>query len=82
MSNTPTSPHERMLAYLREGERLVPPAVSGVPDWSARYVTMSAAAAEPTTAAAHSPESPDLSPEAWYRDSLDEAALGRSVVRW
>ncbi|MFK0293470.1 hypothetical protein ACIQU6_23730 [Streptomyces sp. NPDC090442] len=80
MSNTPTSPHERMLAYLREGEQLVPPAVSGVPDWPARYATMSAAAGEPATA--HSPESPDPSPEAWYRDGLDEAALGRSVVRW
>ncbi|WP_438489766.1 hypothetical protein [Streptomyces sp. S186] len=81
MTNSNSSPHERMLAYLREGDQLLPPVTRRACDWEALYDTVAAAAALP--AAAPAPlEPPDLSPDAWYRDGLDGAALGPSVVKW
>ncbi|GAA2657401.1 hypothetical protein GCM10009864_24650 [Streptomyces lunalinharesii] len=69
-----------MLAYLREGDQLVPPDARSPRDREDRY-DMRSAAAEPTATAPNPPERLDVSPDAWYRDGLDEV-LGRSVVEW
>ncbi|PJN38826.1 hypothetical protein CG747_22105 [Streptomyces sp. CB02959] len=69
-----------MLAYLLEGDQLVPPVACGARDREARYDRLSAAA-EVSAAAANPLEFPDLSPAAWYRDGFDEV-LGRWVVKW
>lgn len=39
-----SSPHERMLAYLREGERLVEDSPHGAPAWDVVYRALSDAA--------------------------------------
>ncbi|MER7985319.1 hypothetical protein ABTY53_06900 [Streptomyces noursei] len=80
MNNSHSSPHERMLAYLRKGDQLVPPAARSPRAGEDRYDLLSAAA-ETTTTASNPPERLDVSPDAWYRDGLDEV-LGRSVVKW
>ncbi|MFF2808383.1 hypothetical protein ACFVT2_14660 [Streptomyces sp. NPDC058000] len=80
MKNGHSSPHERMLAYLLEGDQLVPPDARSTRDWEARYDMLSTAAEVPAVVA-HPLEHPDLSPEAWYQDGLDEP-LGRWVVKW
>ncbi|SHL46019.1 hypothetical protein SAMN05216268_104373 [Streptomyces yunnanensis] len=80
MMNSHSSPHERMLAYLREGDQLLPPGARGAREGETLYDKVSAAA-EPPGAASNHLEPPDPSPEAWYEDGLD-AVLGRSVVKW
>lgn len=39
-----SSPHERMLAYLREGERLIEDSPHGAPGWDVVYRALSEAA--------------------------------------
>ncbi|GAA0480875.1 hypothetical protein ACFQ2B_26410 [Streptomyces stramineus] len=44
MNDRNSSPHERMLAYLREGDQLVPPDTRGPGDWEVLYDRLSEAA--------------------------------------
>lgn len=78
MSDRQSSPHERMLAYLRAGDRLVPGRTRTAQDWDSLYRVIAEAADPPC---AEPPETPDLSSEAWYQNALD-TGLDRSVVRW
>ncbi|MGW2407558.1 hypothetical protein ACWCXK_23875 [Streptomyces sp. NPDC001739] len=77
MSERQSSPHERLLTYLREGDRLVPPDTRSAHDWDLRYGALAAAA--DLGGATEPPEPIDLSPASWYDDG-HEAGLGRSVV--
>lgn len=77
MSERQASPHERLLTYLREGDRLVPPDTRTAHDWDLRYGSLAAAAdlrgtTEPT-------QPTDLSPSSWYGDGHG-AGLDRSAV--
>jgi hypothetical protein len=78
MNERQSSPHERMIAYLREGDQLVPPKTRSARDWEALGQVLSAAA---DSSWAELAGSPDLSPDAWYDDGLD-AGMERTVVKW
>ncbi|MFD8547787.1 hypothetical protein [Streptomyces sp. NPDC059649] len=77
MSERQASPHERLLTYLREGDRLVPPDTRTAHDWDLRYGSLAAAADLRGTT--EPPEPTDPSPASWYDDGR-AADLGRSVV--
>ncbi|BDM71191.1 hypothetical protein HEK616_46780 [Streptomyces nigrescens] len=77
MSERQSSPHERLLTYLREGDRLVPPDTRTVHDWDLRYGSLAAAA--DLRGATEPPGPADLSPASWYDDGR-EAGLGRPAA--
>ncbi|GAB7029992.1 hypothetical protein AB0G35_17420 [Streptomyces sp. NPDC021749] len=77
MSERQSSPHERLLTYLREGDRLVPPDTRSAHDWDLRYGSLAAAA--DLCGTTEPPEPTDPSPASWYADGRG-SGLGRSVV--
>ncbi|UZJ33416.1 hypothetical protein [Streptomyces endophytica] len=77
MNDRPSSPQERLLTYLREGDRLVPPDTRTAQDWDLRYGSLAAAA--DLRGATEPLEPTDLSPASWYDDGR-EAGLGRSAA--